>query len=39
MRVRLMPHVPDDLIFRQFKHAVQCNGKFHYAEIGRQMAS
>ena len=38
MGITLMPHVPDNLVLRRVKAAMQRHGQFHHAQIGRQVS-
>ena len=37
MRIRLMSHIPYNLIIRQFQAQMQRHGQFHRAQVGTQM--
>ena len=37
MSVRLMSHIPDDLILRQIKHEINSHGELHNSQIGSQV--
>ena len=39
MNIRLMPHIPQELIFRAVKFFMQCNGKLDNAEIRTNVPS
>ena len=39
MRIRLMPHIPDDRIRRAVEHSVQRHGQLDHAEVRSQVSS
>ena len=39
VRVGLVSHIPDQLVFWKIEDAVHCNRQFHDTKIGRQMAA
>ena len=39
MGIALVTYIPDNCVMRTFKYAVQCNGKFNYAEITCKMTA
>ena len=39
MGIRLVSHIPDDLILRQIKHEINSHGQLHDSQIGSQVPS
>ena len=39
MNVGLVTDVPNEFVLRSRKNNVQCQGQFHYAEIGAEVAA
>ena len=39
VRIGLMADVPDQPVMRRVEHVMQCDGEFHGAEVGTQVAA